>query len=91
MENKPEWMRDPMVAGIDEKKLAFLSDLVFGGKGKTQQEIMPYMMSRMKQAKADNVTFSSAEITTVITAIKKHSTPEELAQIDQIMKKAPTK
>lgn len=90
MEQKPEWMNDPLVKDIDEKKLNFLSDLVFGGRGKSQKEMMPYMMMRMKQAKADNISFSSSEIAAVIAAIKNHSTPEELAQIDNIMKKAPT-
>ncbi len=90
MEQKPEWMNDPLVKDIDEKKLNFLSDLVFGGRGKSQKEMMPYMMMRMKQAKADNISFSSSEIAAVVAAIKNHSTPEELAQIDNIMKKAPT-
>ncbi|MGN1148161.1 MAG: hypothetical protein ACI4TB_07035 [Lachnospiraceae bacterium] len=83
-------MNDPLVSNIEEKKLRFLSELVFGGNGKNQKEAMPYMMMKMKQAKADNISFSSAEITTVIAAIKRHSTPEELEQIDKIMKKAPT-
>ncbi len=90
MEQKPEWMNDPLVKDIDEKKLNFLSELVFGGRGKSQKEMMPYMMMRMKQAKADNISFSSSEIASVVAAIKNHSTPEELAQIDNIMKKAPT-
>ena len=90
MEQKPEWMNDPLVKDIDEKKLNFLSDLVFGGRGKSQKEMMPYMMMRMKQARADNISFSSSEIAAVIAAIKNHSTPEERAQIDNIMKKAPT-
>ena len=59
MENKPEWMNDSLVKNIDEKKLAFLNDLVLGGRGKSQKEAMPYMMLKMKQAKADNISFSS--------------------------------
>ncbi len=89
MEKKPEWMNDSLVKNIDEKKLHFLSDLVFGSKGKSQKEAMPYMMIKMRQAKEENITFSQSEITNVITAIKNHSTPEELSQIDKIMKKAP--
>ena len=89
MENKPEWMNDPLVKNIEEKKLEFLNDLVVGGRGKKQKEAMPYMMLKMKQAKADNISFSSADVAAVVTAIKNHSTPEELAQIDKIMKQAP--
>lgn len=88
MENKPEWMNDPLVQHIEEKKLAFLSELVFGGKGKTQKEMMPFMMMKMKQAKAEHISFSPAEVTAVVEAIKRHSSPEEKQQIDQILKKA---
>lgn len=89
MENKPEWMNDSLVKDIEEKKLEFLNDLVLGGRGKSQKEAMPYMMMKMKQARADNISFSSAEVAAVVAAIKNHSTPEELAQIDKIMKQAP--
>lgn len=89
MEQKPEWMNDPLVKDIDEKKLHFLSDLVIGGHGKSQKEMMTFMMQKMKQAKSEKLNFSSAEVSAVVTAIKNHSTPEELAQIENIMKKAP--
>ena len=89
MDNRPEWMNDPLVKNIEEKKLQFLSELVLGGRGKSQKEAMPYMMQKMKQAKAEQISFSSAEIASVIAAIKNHSTPEELEQIDKIMKKVP--
>lgn len=88
MDSRPEWMNDPLVQDIEDKKLQFLSELVFGGRGKNQKEMMPYMMMKMKQAKAEHITFSSAEVSAVISAIKKHSTPEELEQIDHIMNKA---
>lgn len=91
MENKPEWMNDSLVSHIDEKKLQFLSELVIGGRGKSQKEMMPFMMMKMKQAKAEHVSFSPAEVAAVVEAIKKHSSPEELEQIDQIMKKAQAK
>lgn len=88
MENKPEWMSDPLVAPIEEKKLAFLSGLVLGGKGKSQKEMMPFFLTKMKQAKAEQISFSPAEIAAVVEAIKKHSAPEEQEQIAQILKKA---
>lgn len=89
MAETPTWMDDPMVKHIDRKKLEFLGGLVFNGHGKNQKEMMPYVMNAMKQAKSNNVSFTSAEISAIITAIKKHSSPEELKKIDEIMKKAP--
>lgn len=89
MEQKPEWMNDPLVKDIEEKKLHFLSNLVLGGKGKSQKEMLPFIMQQMKQAKAEKISFSAAEVSLVVTAIKNHSTPEELEQIEKIMQKAP--
>lgn len=91
METKPEWMTDPLVSEIDEKKLQFLSELVSGGRGKSQKEAMPYMMQKLKQAKAEKISFSASEIQAVITAIKAHSTSEELEHINNLMQKAPHK
>lgn len=89
MEQKPEWMNDPLVKDIEEKKLHFLSNLVLGGKGKSQKEMLPFIMQQMKQAKAEKISFSASEVSLVVTAIKNHSTPEELEQIEKIMQKAP--
>lgn len=89
MENRPEWMSDPMLNNIEENKLLFLGELVTGCQGKNQKELMAFMMAKMKQAKSQSISFSSAEVGAVIGAIKKYSTPEEIRQIDNIMKKAP--
>lgn len=37
MEQKPEWMNDPLVKDIEETKLQFLSNLVLGSKGKSKK------------------------------------------------------
>lgn len=91
MENRPEWMNDSLVKNMDGKKLQFLSEFILGGKGKSQKEAIPYMMLKMKQAKAENITFSSSDIAAVVAAIKKYSTPEEKEQIDYIIKRASNK
>ena len=82
---KPEWMKDPSVQNISADKLNFLSGLFQEGKGKSQKEMMAFFLPMMKKAKAENLTFTPAEISACIQAIKKHSTPEELSQIDKIM------
>ena len=83
--NKPAWMNDPSVQNISADKLNFLSGLFQEGKGKSQKEMMAFFLPMMKKAKSENLTFTSAEISACIQAIKKYSTPEELSQIDKIM------
>lgn len=82
---KPDWMSDPLVKDIPPAKLDFLSKLFLEGKGKSQKEMMAFFLPMMKKAKADNLSFTQTEITACIHAIKKHSTPEELSQIDKLI------
>ena len=86
MENqeRPVWMTDPLVKDIPEKKLKFVEQLFAKGRGKSQKEMMPMM----KKAKAENLTFTPQEMNAAIAAIRKHSTQEELSQIDKILEKS---
>ncbi len=88
MSKHAKWMEDESVAHIPQEKLEFLGDLADGGHGKSQREMMMYVMPLMKKAKAKGISFTPLEIQTIITAIKKYSSPEELAKMDEIMKKA---
>ncbi len=89
MENRPEWMSDSEAAGIEEYKLRFLNELAEGCRGKNRKELMAFLAARMKQAKNEGITFSSSEAGILIQAIRQHSSPDELNQIDELMKKAP--
>ncbi|MCI9220225.1 MAG: hypothetical protein HFH94_10890 [Lachnospiraceae bacterium] len=93
MENKerPVWMTDPLVKDIPEKKLQFVEQLFVQGHGKSQKEMMAYLMPMMKKAKAENLTFTPQEMNAAIAAIRKHSTKEELTQIDKILEKSRSK
>ena len=50
--------------------------------------MMAYLMPMMKKAKAENLTFTPQEMNAAIAAIRKHSTKEELTQIDKILEKS---
>ena len=84
---RPAWMEAELVKGIPQKKLDFLGRMFAEGHGKNQKEMMMFLMPMMKKAKAENLTFTPQEMNAAIAAIKKHSTPEEIKQIDNILKK----
>lgn len=88
MENRPQWMSDPLIKEIPEKKLEFLGEMFAEGHGKSQKEMMAFLMPMMKKARAENLTFTPQEMNAAIAAIKKHSSEEELKQIDKILDKA---
>ena len=81
-------MSDPIVSVIPEKKLQFLGQLFAQGHGKSQKEMMTLLMPMMKKAKQEGLTFSPQEMSAAIAAIKKHSSEEELKQIDSILEKS---
>jgi len=84
---KPAWMTDPLVKDIPERKLNFLGQMFATGQGKSQKELMSLMMPMMQKAKKENLTFTPQEMNAAIAAIKKHSSPEELQKIDNILNK----
>ncbi len=90
MENqsRPAWMSDPLVKDIPEKKLKFVEDLFAKGRGKSQKEMMAFALPMMKKAKQENLTFTPQEMNAAIAAIRKHSSQEELSQIDKILEKS---
>lgn len=58
------------------------------GHGKSQKEMMTFMMPMLKRAKQENLTFTPQEMNAAIAAIRKHSSAEELSKIDKILEKA---
>lgn len=85
--NRPSWMEDELVKNIDKRKLALIEELFVNGHGKNQKEMMSYLIPMMKKAKQENISFTSNEITAAINAIKKHSSKEELQNINNILEK----
>ena len=80
---KPKWMQEPSLKGISMEKLDFLQKMVFESSSLSQKELMPFLAQKSRAA---NITFTQEEMTAIIEAIKKYSTPEELMKMNQIMK-----
>ena len=89
MTDKPIWMQDEAISSISPEKLEFLRTLVEGSKCKSQKEMMLYMMQNMKTAKAKDITFSGPELSLLMETVKKYSTPEDLAKVNELLNKVP--
>ena len=85
--SRPKWMSDELVKDIPSKKLDFLAQMFAQGQGKSQKEMMLFLMPMMQKAKKENLTFTPQEMQAAITAIKKYSTEEELKKINDILEK----
>ncbi|MBR2948310.1 MAG: hypothetical protein IKC46_00455 [Lachnospiraceae bacterium] len=83
---EPAWMQEPAVRKIPKEKLLFLQKLVFESSTLSQKELLPFLMALAQKSKSSNISFSKEEMNAIIEAIKKHSSPAEIAKINQIMK-----
>lgn len=86
--NRPAWMNDASVKDISPQKLEFLEKIFQQTQGKNQKELIAMLMPMMKKAQQEHLTFTPAEMNAAITAIKNHSTAEEVAKMDEILEKA---
>ena len=86
--NRPAWMSDPLVKDIPVRKLDFLGQMFAQSQGKSQKELLASMIPMIARAKRENLSFTPQEMTAAISAIRNHSSEEELKQIDHILKKA---
>lgn len=88
--NKPKWMDDPIVAHISKEKLEFLSEMFEKVKDKSKNELIPYLMA-MSGKTGNALRFSTAEMQSIITAIKRASTSDEQKQIEKLLDMAAKK
>ena len=82
---RPQWMNDPLVSNIHPEKLEFLEALFREAHGKSQKELMMYLMPMLKKAKKNQLTLTPDEMQSAIQAIKRHSTQEELEKIEKLL------
>lgn len=82
--SEESWMNNPALGGIDPAKLQMLSALAQQAQGKSQAEMMPFLMSLASGPKSDNMSFNSAEADAIINVMKIGKSPQEVARIDKI-------
>ena len=86
MNDNMKWMEDARILDIPKVKLDFLQKIFFESKNLTQKEQLPFFMALAGRAKKDNISFSQDEINLIMNVIKDHSSPEEVAKINQTVK-----
>ena len=79
------WLEDPAVASIDRKKLDFLQMLVFESNNLTKDQMLPFLMVVAKRSRENQISFTEEEMNTIISTLKKYSTPEEIEKMNKMM------
>lgn len=80
-----DWMKDETLKNIDPYKLEFLQALVFESGSLKKEQLLPFFMAVAKRGQEKNITFSDEEISAIVTVIKEHASPQELAKIEKLM------
>lgn len=80
-----DWFHDPSLSGIDAARLQALQAMAEQSRGKSQSEMMPFLLSLMQGNKQGSTQFSSSEADLIISAIKAGKSKQEAARIDQMV------
>ena len=78
------WMNNPALGNIDPAKLQMLSALAEQAQGKSQSEMLSFLMAAASQSQSNNMSFNSAETDAIINVMKIGKTPQQIQKIDRI-------
>lgn len=83
--NEFSWMDNPALKNIDASKLQMLQALANQGMGKSQNELLPFLMAAASQSKTNGKSFSAEEADLIIEVMKQGKSPAEVAKIEKIV------
>ncbi len=82
--NDNSWMNNPALGGIAPEKLQMLSSLAEQAQGKSQNELLPFLMAAMSQSQSNNMSFNQAETEAIINVMKIGKSPRQIQKIDRM-------
>ena len=77
---------NPECNNLSPEKLAFLMNFANAKKPTQMQEMMPFLMSSMQQAKKENIQFSQSESDLLINLLKQNLSPQEAHKVDMMLR-----
>lgn len=84
MMNK-DWTSNPKLSDIDPAKLVMLQSMAAQSGGKTQKELLPFLMAAASNSKKTGMQFTPQEMTKIIEVLKAGQSPSEKAKTDQML------
>ena len=76
---------NPMLNNISPEKLQFLMNFASAQKPTNMNDMMPFLLSTMNTAKANNVQFTDSETELLFNILKQNMSEEEAKKADKIM------
>ena len=78
------WSENPALNNIDPAKLQMLLSMADQAKGKSQADLLPFLMSAANQSNGNKMSFSQDEMDTIISVMKIGKSPQEIRRIDRM-------
>lgn len=76
---------NPLLENMAPEKLQFLMNFASQPKPADRKEMMPFLLSSMKSAKANNIQFSDPETELLVQILKQNMSEEEAEKADKIL------
>ena len=83
--NNNMFQNNPAFANLTPEKMNFLMNFANTKKPTQMQEMMPFLLASMNQAKKENIQFSPTETDLLIEVLKQSLSPEEAKKADMII------
>ena len=80
------FQNNPAFNNLSPEKLAFLMNFANAKKPTQMQEMMPFLMASMNQAKKENIQFTPSESDLLIEILKQSLSPTEAQKVDMMMR-----
>ena len=77
------WSENPALKQIDPAKLQMLMSMAEQAKGKSQADLLPFLMSAAGTGSV-KMKFSPEEMDTIISVMKIGKSPQEIRKIDRM-------
>lgn len=77
--------QNPAFANMSPEKMQFLLSFAQKNKPTSSKDIMPFLLSNMKQAKAQNLDFTKPEVQLICELLSKDLPEQERQRVQKIM------
>lgn len=86
--NVNDLKRHPLLQNISPEKMTLFTTLIEQADGKTQKEMMPFLLAASASARKQGISFTPDEFQLIFEVLKQGKSSEERAKMDHIVEMA---
>ena len=77
-----DWLNNPKLKNIDEKKLRLLIQFAEQAEKKEADKLLPFFLSVTKKANSMGITFNDDETDVILSVLKTRMSPDDIKKIE---------